>query len=58
MIVRSPMMRTPTNYIIKPTRGFHYYKMLSPFKSIEWMMVDGLYQNKGISDESVVKEKL
>jgi hypothetical protein len=52
MIVSSPMMRTPTSYPIHAAAGFHYCKVLSPFKAIEWMMLDGLYTNNGIKNQS------
>lgn len=47
--VQSPMMRTPLDYFIKPAAGFHYCKVLSPFKSLEWMMIDSLFLNNGIN---------
>ena len=40
--IRSPMMRTPTNYPIKLSAGFHYCKLLSPARAIEWIYVNGL----------------
>jgi len=46
--VQSPMMRTPTTYFIKPARGFHYCKVLSPFRALEWMYVDSLYVNDSL----------
>jgi hypothetical protein len=49
MVVSSPMMRTPTNYFIGAAAGFHYCKVLSPFKALEWMYDDGLYLNNGIN---------
>lgn len=52
MVVSSPMMRTPQNYIVPAARGFHYCKVLSPFKAMEWMMLDGLYANNGIKNQS------
>lgn len=52
MVVSSPMMRTSTKYIVPSARGFHYCKVLSPFKAIEWMYLDGLYDNNGIKDEA------
>jgi hypothetical protein len=46
------MMRTPTTYPIKAARGFHYCKVLSPFRVIEWIYVDSLYSKDGINNES------
>ena len=40
--VRAPMMRTPTDYFIKASSGFHYCKLLSPARVMEWIYVDGL----------------
>lgn len=51
MVVSSPMMRTPENYLVRSARGFHYCKVLSPFKAMEWMMLDGLYDNNGIKNQ-------
>jgi hypothetical protein len=45
-------MRTPTDYFIGAAAGFHYCKVLSPYKAIEWMMVDGLFKNNGIKNSS------
>lgn len=52
MVVSSPMMRTPTNYFVRSAAGFHYCKVLSPFKAIEWMYLDGLYKNNGIKNQA------
>jgi hypothetical protein len=43
------MMRTPLNYFVKAAAGFHYCKVLSPFKAMEWMMTDALFDNDGIN---------
>ncbi len=48
MVVKSPMMRTPTDYFIGAASGFHYCKVLSPYKALEWMMVDSLFNKNGI----------
>jgi hypothetical protein len=50
MIVSSPMMRTPTDYFIGAAAGFHYCKVLSPYKAMEWMMVDSLFNKNGIKN--------
>ena len=42
------MMRTPTNYAIGAAAGFHYCKVLSPFKALEYMMCDSLHAKDGI----------
>lgn len=48
MIVESPMMRTPTDYFIKSAAGFHYCKILSPFRVMEWIYTDSLRTNDGL----------
>jgi len=49
--VRSPMMRTPTNYFIRSARGFHYCKVLSVFNVMEWMYVDSLSYFDGLNSQ-------
>ena len=51
MVVRAPMMRTPTDYFAQKAAGFHYCKVLSPFRAVEWMMIDGLFKNNGIQNQ-------
>lgn len=50
VMVQSPMMRTPTSYPIPSARGFHYCKVLSPFRVIEWIYVDSLYEFDGLAN--------
>ena len=50
MTVRSPMMRTPDDYFIGSASGFHYCKVLSPFKVLEWMYTDALFTFNGIQN--------
>eukprot|EP00500_Bicosoecida_sp_ms1_P001315 CAMPEP_0203810304 /NCGR_PEP_ID=MMETSP0115-20131106/2845_1 /ASSEMBLY_ACC=CAM_ASM_000227 /TAXON_ID=33651 /ORGANISM="Bicosoecid sp, Strain ms1" /LENGTH=569 /DNA_ID=CAMNT_0050719093 /DNA_START=81 /DNA_END=1791 /DNA_ORIENTATION=+ len=40
--VVAPTMMTPLNETIKAAAGFHYCKLLSPARAMEWAMVDGL----------------
>jgi len=42
MVVSSPMMRTPLDYSIEAAAGFHYCKLLSPLKVVEWIYIDSL----------------
>ena len=49
-IVQSPMMRTPIDYAIKAAAGFHYCKVLSPFKVMEWIYNDGIFESDGIAN--------
>jgi len=46
--IRAPMMRTPTDYPISAAAGFHYCKLLSPFRAIEWIYIDSLYDRDGL----------
>lgn len=39
-VLQAPMMRTPTDYSIAAAAGFHYCKLLSPFRTIEWIYID------------------
>ena len=50
--IQSPMMRTPTDYFIGSAAGFHYCKVLSPFKVLEWMYVDGLLEFNGLKNNT------
>ena len=42
------MMRTPTDYPIGAAAGFHYCKLLSPFRAMEWIYIDALYDRDGL----------
>jgi len=46
------MMRTPTDYFIQSAAGFHYCKVLSPFKVLEHMYVDGLFAHDSLKNTS------
>ena len=46
--VQSPMMRTPTDYFLRPAAGFHFCKLLSPFRALEWIYIDSQYDHNGI----------
>lgn len=48
-VLQAPMMRTPTNYPISAARGFHYCKLLSPFRALEWIYVDSQYDHNGLN---------
>jgi len=41
------MMRTPVDYPISAAAGFHYCKLLSPYKAMEWIYVDSLFDHNG-----------
>ena len=56
--VQAPMMRTPTDYFIGSAAGFHYCKVLSPFRVLEWMYVDSLFEFNGIDTESTAEEEV
>ena len=36
------MMRTPLNYYVSSAAGFHYCKILSPFKAMEFLYIDSI----------------
>ncbi|CAF0967580.1 unnamed protein product [Adineta steineri] len=40
--VRSPTLRFPSNYSISAVAGFHYCKLLSPGRALEWISIDSL----------------
>jgi hypothetical protein len=47
-VVKAPMMRTPVDYYISEAAGFHYCKLLSPFRAMEWIYIDALYDHDGL----------
>ncbi len=42
VIVRSPTLRTPNDYSVPVVAGFHYCKLLSPARALEWISIDSL----------------
>lgn len=44
--ITAPCTHTPIDYAIKSAAGFHYCKVLSPARAMEWIYIDGL-RNKG-----------
>jgi len=42
VVIQAPMMHTPVDYKIKAAAGFHYCKLLSPARALEWIYIDGL----------------
>jgi hypothetical protein len=56
MTLKSAMMRTPTDYFISAAAGFHYCKVLSPFRAFEWMQVDGLKAHYNAKDHSTKEQ--
>ena len=48
VLVQAPMLRTPVDFVIPLSAGFHYCKLLSPARAIEWIYVDGLRAHYGI----------
>ena len=40
--LRSPQFSTATDFPLPKTAGFHYCKVLSPARAMEWIYVDGL----------------
>ncbi len=47
--VRSTVLKTPTNYPIKASAGFHYCQLLSPATATEWIYVDSLRAKASLS---------
>lgn len=47
--IDSAMMRTPIDYSISDAAGFHYCKLLSPARAMEWIYVDGLKRKLGLN---------
>lgn len=43
-------MKTPENYPISAAAGFHYCKVLSPARSMEWIYMGGLKKYMGIKN--------
>ena len=41
-------MRTPTDYFIKASAGFHYCELLSPFRALEWIYHDSQLDHNSI----------
>ena len=56
--IQSPMMRTPSDYFIKSAAGFHYCKLLSPFRALEWIYIDSQYDRNGIRVDSRAIKKV
>lgn len=50
--LQSPMSRYPYDYIIGLAAGFHFCKLLSPFRAVEWIYVDALYDRDGYSSNA------
>jgi len=48
LTVHSAMMRTPIDYFIESAAGFHYCKVLSPFRAMEHMYIDSLFYSDGV----------
>lgn len=45
LVVQAPMMKTPIPYFISFSAGFHYCKLLSPARAVEWIYIDSLRAN-------------
>lgn len=48
--IRSPCSHTPVDYTIKSAAGFHYCKLMSPARAMEWIYIDGLRNNGHIQN--------
>lgn len=52
MNVYSPCSHTPVDYPIKAAAGFHYCKLLSPARALEWIYLDSLRVKGGLKPNS------
>lgn len=50
------MMRTPADYSISAAANFHYCKLLSPFRAMEWIYIDSLFDHDGLNSNQVNHE--
>ena len=50
-LVQSPMIRTPSDSSV--FAGFHYCKLLSPYRALEWIYVDSLYDRDGLKQNAI-----
>eukprot|EP01063_Lacrimia_lanifica_P013326 TRINITY_DN19960_c0_g1_i1.p1 TRINITY_DN19960_c0_g1~~TRINITY_DN19960_c0_g1_i1.p1 ORF type:complete len:544 (+),score=199.89 TRINITY_DN19960_c0_g1_i1:54-1685(+) len=48
VVVRAPSSHTPVDYPIKSAAGYHYCKVLSPARAMEWIYIDGLRRKGGL----------
>ena len=48
MTVQAPSSHTPVDYAIKAAAGYHYCKVLSPARAMEWIYIDGLRAKGGL----------
>jgi hypothetical protein len=48
MVVQAPSSHTPIDYVIKAAAGYHYCKVLSPARAMEWIYIDGLRAKGGL----------
>ena len=46
--VYAPSSHTPVDYGLKAAAGFHYCKVLSPARAMEWIYIDGLRSKGGL----------
>lgn len=55
LTVHSAMMRTPIDYFVESAAGFHYCKVLSPFRAMEHMYIDSLFYSDGVYNDYQVE---
>jgi hypothetical protein len=46
MVVRAPSSHTPVDFIFKEAAGYHYCKVLSAGKAMEWIYIDSLRKER------------
>jgi len=54
LVVRSPTLMTPLDYPVGLIAGYHYCKLLSPARVMEWFYTDSLRKNETVMVEMVV----
>ena len=53
----SPNFMTAIDFWMPKTRGFHYCKILSPARAVEWMYVDGLRAKYSLASQVAAAKK-
>jgi hypothetical protein len=57
-VVRSPNMRTKIDYWEIQVGGFHYCKVLSPYRALEWIYVDALFDRDNRTSKTMQQDQM